>query len=72
LIKHVSLPKKQWVRQVDMFNPIILFEYHKNIPVNCGATVPRVSFEKVIEANIGVLYCSRVGSTEVFISSDAA
>uniref|UniRef100_A0A0A9DSZ7 Uncharacterized protein n=1 Tax=Arundo donax TaxID=35708 RepID=A0A0A9DSZ7_ARUDO len=42
------------------------------IPVNCGATVPRVSFENLSEAMITGLYCSRTGSTEALISSDAA
>lgn len=47
---------------------------HRTIhqPVNCGATVPRVSLENFKDDNITGLYCSRTGSTLVFISSDAA
>lgn len=41
-------------------------------PVNCGATVPRVSLENFKEDNMIGLYCSRIGSTLVLISSDAA
>lgn len=43
-----------------------------DLPVNCGATVPRVSFENLREAMTIGLYCSRTGSTEVLMSSDAA
>lgn len=43
-----------------------------NQPVNCGATVPSVNFENVREAKIAGLYCSRMGSTLLLISSDAA
>lgn len=45
---------------------------NENPPVNCGATVPSVSFENLREDNIAGLYCSSTGSTEVFINSDAA
>lgn len=34
--------------------------------------MPRVSFENFREAKITGLYCSRIGSTEFLISSDAA
>lgn len=40
--------------------------------MNCGATVPRVSFENLREDRTMDLYCSRTGSTEVLIKSDAA
>lgn len=40
--------------------------------MNCGATVPRVSLENLRAAKITGLYCSRIGSTELRISSDAA
>lgn len=43
-----------------------------NEPVNCGATVPRVNFENLRDDKIIGLYCSRIGSTELRISSDAA
>lgn len=43
-----------------------------NKPVNDGATVPNVSFENLRAAKIDGLYCSRIGSTEVLINSDAA
>jgi hypothetical protein len=40
--------------------------------VNCGATVPRVNLENFREAKMTGLYCSRVGSTDALIKSDAA
>lgn len=43
-----------------------------NLPVNCGATVPNVSFENFKSSIIGDLYFSRVGSTFSLITSDAA
>lgn len=42
------------------------------LPVNCGATVPRVSLENLREDKITGRYCSRTGSTELLIRSDAA
>lgn len=44
----------------------------QNPPVNCGATVPRVNLENLSDDSIIGLYCSRTGSTEVLINSEAA
>jgi hypothetical protein len=41
-------------------------------PVNWGATVPRVNFENLRDDNITGLYCSSTGSSEAFISPEAA
>jgi hypothetical protein len=43
-----------------------------NKPVNCGATVPRVNLENLREDKTIGLYSSRIGSTDVLISSEAA
>lgn len=40
--------------------------------MNCGADVPRVNLENLREAKIAGLYCSRIGSTELLIISEAA
>lgn len=45
---------------------------HKAPPVNWGATVPRFSFENLNDDKMADLYCSRTGSIEVRIISDAA
>lgn len=55
---------------VDIRNAQLKLEL--NEPVNWGATVPRVSFENLRDDMTIDLYCSRIGSTELRISSDAA
>lgn len=45
---------------------------NKNVPVNCGATVPRVNLSNFIDDKIAGVYCSRIGSTLALINSDAA
>lgn len=55
---------------VDIINAQL--EMELNEPVNCGATVPRVNFENLRDDKTIGLYCSRIGSTELRISSDAA
>lgn len=42
------------------------------MPINSGATVPRVNFENLRDAKIAGLYCSRIGSTELLINAEAA